>query len=59
MCRTTLENYLSKTAAGLRQSGLLVGESLHNDTGLDPVLLCADIPTASSIVFRFSGLHRM
>ena len=42
-----LENYLHKTPAGLRQSVFLVGESLHNDTGLTPVLLCAESPHAN------------
>jgi hypothetical protein len=29
------------------QSVVLVGESLHNDTGLTPVLLCAKFPRAN------------
>jgi hypothetical protein len=29
------------------QSMFLVGESLHNDTGLTPVLLCAKFPRAN------------
>lgn len=43
-CKITLENYLSKTPAGLCQSEFLIGESLHNDTSLTPVLLCAGLP---------------
>ena len=45
--KISLDDYLHKTPAGLRQSAFLVGESLHNDAGLTPVLLCAKSPHAN------------
>jgi hypothetical protein len=34
------------------QSVFIVGESLHNDAGLTPVLLCAGLPTASHFMIE-------
>ena len=44
MCKITIENDLTKIAAGVCQSVFLVEESLHNDAGFIPVLLCAAFP---------------
>ena len=38
----------TKVRLAYGQSTLLVGESLHNDTGFAPVLLCAKIPHANA-----------
>ena len=37
-----------KVRLAFGQSVVLVGESLHNDSGLTPVLLCAKLPRANA-----------
>ena len=45
----------TKVRLALGQSTLLVGESLHNDTGLTPELLCVKFPHANT---RLCGKER-